>query len=295
MTENCPACRSTEVALVRKVPDREYGVDFVAGYTSCATCQTVRQTPMPDGAELAAFYPADYHAQTGGGLLNRVRQAMRLKRLAPLMEGHGAVLDYGCGNGAFLVHAADRAPGREYFGFEIAQSREILHLEGGITIVKGDVKDLMDILPPCRLITMNHVIEHLPDPGVTVSELSARLVPGGSLEGQTPAAGSLEQRLFKGYWSGYHAPRHTVVFSQRGLRSFLERLGLCEIQVGGAFNPAGVAVSLAAARHGQSGSSVRREGPAWMLWLGLATILMPGDLVIGPPGIQNFLARKPSE
>ena len=41
------------------------------------------------------------------------------------------------------------------------------------------------------------------------------------MEGQTPAAGSLEQRVFGSFWSGYHAPRHTVVFSASGLDQFL--------------------------------------------------------------------------
>ena len=61
---------------------------------------------------------------------------------------------------------------------------------------------------------MNHVIEHLPDPFTTLSRLVARLEPGGWLEGQTPAAQSLEHHVFGQYSSGYHAPRHTVVFSR---------------------------------------------------------------------------------
>jgi hypothetical protein len=86
-----------------------------------------------------------------------------------------------------------------------------------------------------------------------------------------------------------------VVFSQPGLKGFLERIGFAGAEVEGAFNPAGVAVSLASVAHGRSGSTVRREGLGWLVWLGLATIAMPGDILLGPPGIQNFLARKPTE
>jgi len=281
------------VAKVRAIPDREYGVKFVANYAWCGDCGTLRQSPMPDMARLAAFYPAHYHAQTGQGTLNRIRQDMRLKRLAPLMEGEGAILDFGCGNGAFLLHAAERMPNRTYFGFEISDRPDVIrHNDGRVTIVKGAFEDLMQILPACRMITMNHVIEHLPDPAVTLSGLIERLVPGGLLEGQTPAARSLEHRVFGDYWSGYHAPRHTVVFSIDGLRRFLQRMGLEQVKVGGAFNPAGLAVSLASVGHGLSGSGIKRQGFGWIGWVGLATILAPGDLLLGAPGIQNFLGRK---
>jgi hypothetical protein len=157
-------------------------------------------------------------------------------------------------------------------------------------MVTGDHADLLDLLPPCCLVTMNHVIEHVPDPMMIVSSLRDRLTPGGCFEGQTPNSVSLEHHLFGGRWSGYHSPRHTVVFSIAGLRAILERAGLERIEITPAFNPAGIAVSLASATHGQGGGIIRRRGPGWTGLLGLATLLAPFDLLLGPPGIVNFAA-----
>ncbi len=247
---------------------------------------------MPTFAELGAFYPPGYHAATAHGLLSRVRHGLRLRPLAPLLDGDGALLDYGCGNGAFLTWAADRLPGRPLFGYEIGPRREVEQLAGGaVTIVRGAPRDLMDLLPPCRLVTMNHVIEHLPDPLETVSALVERLVVGGAIAGQTPAADSLEHRVFGTRWSGYHAPRHTVVFSRRGLRTLLESAGLADVRVRTGFNPAGLAVSLASlTRSPQRG--IRRAGPGWLWWLAWATLLSPIDLLSGAGGIINFVGRK---
>jgi hypothetical protein len=112
------------------------------------------------------------------------------------------------------------------------------------------------------------------------------------MEGQTPAADSLERRVFRGAWSGYHAPRHTVVFSRRGLKVILKAARLSDPKVTAAFNPAGIAVSLASLRHGNHPGVVRRNGPAWLTYLGLATALAPLDLLSGSPGIVNYAAVK---
>jgi SAM-dependent methyltransferase len=293
----CPACggagpRAPEV----RVHDHEYGVERVTVYASCSKCQTRFQKPMPGEALLSSFYPADYHSMARRGLLTRMRYGMRLRRLRGLAGGDGAILDYGCGDGSFLVYAASQMPGRGFFGYEIADRTSVQRLaDGAVTIVRGSVAALLDELPPCQLITMNHVVEHLPDPLHVLRSLAARLVPGGTLEGQTPAAGSLEQRVFGLRWSGYHAPRHTVVFSATGLQSVLERAELAQVEVRGAFNPAGIAISLASLRQPVDGHGrVVRSGLSWLLWLGLASLLAPVDLLSGSPGIINFRAQKPA-
>ena len=146
------------------------------------------------------------------------------------------------------------------------------------------------MLPPCCLVSLNHVIEHVPDPMTIVGSLHDRLTPGGCFEGQTPNAASLERRVFGSRWSGYHALRHTVVFSISGLRAVLERAGLERIAITPAFNPAGIAVSLASVTHGESGGVIRRRGLRWTGLLGLASLLAPFDLLLGAPGIVNFTA-----
>jgi len=242
--------------------------------------------------ELAGFYPADYHSMTHAGLLSAIRNHVRVLRLEKLAPKGGAILDYGCGDGAFLVQAARRLTGRQLWGFEIAERAETQVLAGGaVTVVKGTLPDLLAVVPHCGLITLNHVIEHLPDPLGTVSALVEKLAPSGVFEGQTPAADSLERSVFSDSWSGYHAPRHTVVFSRMGLCRLLKRCGLTAPATQPAFNPAGLAISLASLPH-RKGGRIRRSGFAWLAWLAIAGILGPVDLLSGRPGVINFWARK---
>ena len=295
----CPACGELGTGPSRAVPDHEYGIPYLATYVACGGCGSLRQDPMPSGAELAGFYPPDYHAQTGQGLLGRLRHQARFRRLAPFV-GDGPVLDYGCGNGDFLRYLARRRPGPEYYGFEIpgneeSSRREVTVLDGGaVTVVRGDIDDVCSVVPPCHLITMNHVIEHLPDPLAVVAELAAKLAPGGVLEGQTPAAGSLEHRVFRGAWSGYHAPRHTVVFSAPGLATLLAKAGLVDVEVERAFNPASIAVSVASVPQRGRAGHIRRGGASWLAFVAMATALAPVDLLSGSPAIVDFTARRPA-
>jgi hypothetical protein len=292
---SCPACRSTSIGEAVAVPDREYCMAYVARYAPCLECGTLFQIPMPSFEQLGAFYPAHYHAATAHGVLARARHRARLRQLEPLLQDLGALLDYGCGNGAFLLWAAGQNLGRPLFGYEIGTEREMQRLAGGaVTIIRGRPEHLLEVLPSCRLISMNHVIEHLPDPFTTIMALNASLVPGGSIQGQTPAADSRERRVFGKNWSGYHAPRHTVVFSRRGLGLMLERAGLHNPRVTPAFNPAAIAVSLAASTRPTS-RGIARHGAGWIAWLGCATLLAPIDLAGGSSGIINFQAYRPTE
>lgn len=292
----CPACGATAPGARRAVPDHEYGLAHRAAYTRCLACGSEYQSPMPGPEDLAAWYPASYHSLGGRGRLQQIRDEMRLRRLEKLLDGDGALLDYGCGDGAFLAHAAAKLAPRPLYGFEIAAQSETVHLAGGaVTLVKGRFDDLLATLPACRLIAMNHVIEHLPDPLGVLRALGERLLPGGRFEGQTPAAGSLEQKVFGAAWSGYHAPRHTVVFSRTGLERLFSRVGLVDVEVRGAFNPAGLALSLAALAHGDAPGVVARRGLRWLGLLGLGAVLTPIDLLSGAPAVVDFAARKAEE
>ena len=248
---------------------------------------------MPEGSELAGFYPPAYHSMAGQGVAGRLRHGLRSRRLTSVTDDPGPVLDFGCGNGDFLVHLARRLPEREYYGYELGPTNEVLSLAGGaVTVVRGEVSALLERLPPCAVISLHHVVEHLPDPVAVLSQLAERLLPGGFIEGQTPAAGSLEHRVFKDRWSGYHAPRHTVVFSARGLAASLTRAGLVDVEIRRAVNPAAVAVSLASLRRGNDGGHIARRGAPWLGWLAMAAVLAPIDLLSGAPGVVDFRARR---
>lgn len=293
-TVSCPACGSRKREASYRVPDHEYNLGRSTDYALCADCGTMVQTPMPDLEMLSTFYPADYHSFAAGGWLARLKDQARLRRLKSLVAADRAViLDYGCGDGRFIKEAARQASGWVFWGFEIAAQKALdVALDGRVTIIRGSIDHLLDVLPACNLITMNHVLEHLPDPLAVLAALHGRTAEGGIMEGQTPAADSLERRVFRTRWSGFHAPRHTVVFSRLGLQHILTNAGFRDPQVTPAFNPAAMAVSLASLPHGDNPGTIRRHGLTWLICIGAAAALHPLERLSRSPGVVNYTARK---
>jgi SAM-dependent methyltransferase len=290
----CPACQSEKVQSLFAVPDHEYNMDYLAPYAQCLDCFSFFQLPMPDSARLSDFYPANYHSFDGNTTLGKLKQKQRLKRVRSLLDSSRmSLLDYGCGNGAFIKASLKEMPAAEFYGYEIgSQNKKEILFDGRVVLLKGSLEFLLQELPMCDVITMNHVIEHLPDPWKVLSVLQTKLNRNGILEGQTPVTDSLEQKIFKKGWSGFHAPRHTVIFSKKGLRKILERAGFTQSKITPAFNPAGIAVSLASLSHGDSPGNISRRGLSWLLFVGAATLFYPIDLLSGAPGMINFYAKK---
>lgn len=290
----CPACHSEKVQSLFTVPDHEYNVDYQASYAQCLDCFSFFQLPMPDSARLSDFYPANYHSFDSNKTLGKLKQTQRLKRLRSLVDSNRiTLLDYGCGNGAFIKESAKQIPTGKFYGYEInSQNEKQVLFDGRVVLLKGSFEFLLQELPLCDLITMNHVIEHLPDPLKVLSVLQMKLKRNGILEGQTPATDSLEQKIFRKGWSGFHAPRHTVIFSRKGLQKILEHAGFAQSQITPAFNPAGIAISLASLSHGDSPGNISRRGLSWLFYVAAATLFYPIDLLSGAPGMINFYARK---
>jgi SAM-dependent methyltransferase len=68
------------------------------------------------------------------------------------------------------------------------------------------------------IVSMNHVLEHVIDPGLVLERALRLLRPGGWLVGQLPARTSWEARLFGRYWGGYHFPPPPPGVLARGSR-----------------------------------------------------------------------------
>jgi SAM-dependent methyltransferase len=74
------------------------------------------------------------------------------------------------------------------------------------------------------LVTLVHVVEHLPDPRATLEAAVRLLRPGGTLVLVTPNFGSLDSRLHRDDWFPLDPPRHLFLFSPASIRRCVEAL-----------------------------------------------------------------------
>lgn len=291
----CPICLSDLVHHTLNIPDHEYGLPYKANYTLCKTCGCYYQSPMPDDKQLVSFYPDEYHSMHQNNLVAMLKNYLRMRKISPYLENGKVFLDFGCGDGTFIKFAAEANKIATFYGYEINSTDSISKYNGNrCIIIRGSIKFLLDNLPECSIISLHHVIEHLPDPKETIKLLCSKLASGGVITGQTPACDSMEMRIFKTRWSGFHAPRHTVVFSRNALKQVFDHSIFSNVSIKSGFNPAGIAISLASLFDHNEGGIIKRNGFKWIFFVLSAVLLSPLDFLSGS-GIIDFYAYKNSD
>jgi 2-polyprenyl-3-methyl-5-hydroxy-6-metoxy-1,4-benzoquinol methylase len=176
------------------------------------------------------FYPADYY---GSG--SRYPQALQkfvnflVMRRATLLGDEaksrsGAVLDIGCGQGAFLKHFADRgwrAVGTEVDSRAAFHAREVL----GLDVLVGERATRQLEENSFDIVCLWHVLEHVAEPKALLCGIRRLLRDNGKLLLSVPNFSSFEARVGRQNWFHLDVPRHITHFSEERLQAILEETG----------------------------------------------------------------------
>lgn len=228
----CPLCRNEAVRIVAETHDYNWrAVEGTFRYVKCHTCSLVWQYPLPAAHDLSSLYPPSY----GGGKKRLSREervravncrpnATRAEAIGRMRRRPGSILDVGCGSGAFLAYMTQRGwrvSGLETSAENIARAQSefgLRNLHRGVW--PGDA-------PPRSfdVISMYHVLEHLPDPIAGLRTARDHLNPGGCIAVETPNIEGLAARLFGSRCTIYDAPRHLFLFDRSSLQVALQRSG----------------------------------------------------------------------
>jgi 2-polyprenyl-3-methyl-5-hydroxy-6-metoxy-1,4-benzoquinol methylase len=136
------------------------------------------------------------------------------------------VLDVGCGNGGFLD--AMRRIGWTVEGQEWdARAAEAARARG--LTVHTEPLERLDVR--ADLVTMHHVLEHVPDP-VTFLDAARRLLePGGFVYVTTPNLASRGHSIYGKAWRGLEPPRHLHLFTNDSLERTARAAGYVRAEV----------------------------------------------------------------
>jgi SAM-dependent methyltransferase len=229
-TADCPLCGAGERALLFVARDRLLNRPGSFPVVRCARCGFVYlgERPAPDA--LLSYYPETYYPlgsepspaalAVASGLLARVEAWLaRHPRPDP------TILDIGCGTGLFLSLA--QQAGYDTRGIELSAAAVAYGRQRfGLEIDCGALDDVA--LPPASfdVVTLWHVLEHLPNPVGALRRVKQALRPDGLLLLGVPNFGSLEARLFGRRWYSLDAPRHFSQFTPETLARALVKAGL---------------------------------------------------------------------
>lgn len=166
----CPLCERSEFATV----------DSEASVLRCVHCSFRFVSPRPTQAEVARGYslPSSYEAWKSEGSAREQLWRRRYRQVLGTRQ-KGRLLDVGAGLGTFLAIA--RMEGWDVAGTEISETA-IANAQAnyGIELVRGALRE--DVVEgQVDVITMWHVLEHVPDPIATLQICRSLLCAGGVL------------------------------------------------------------------------------------------------------------------
>jgi len=195
----------------------------------CASCGLVFLSSLDhirngfyENSEMHGEEMADVHGWLKETAWDDERRSQYLKSVLP----NRRLLDFGCGAGGFLLKARDLAATAH--GVE-PETRLGSHYQShGLTVFQN----LSDISTNIRggydIITIFHVLEHIPDPKSILDELSEMLADGGQIIVEVPNADDALLTLYNNepfsnftYWSC-----HLFLFTNTTIRAVAEKAGL---------------------------------------------------------------------
>lgn len=226
----CPSCKHVTFAnrLIAKdhlVSDESFAI------VQCQACLLLFTNPRPSDSRLPHYYDSDHyvsHNDKKNSLQNFVyrvvRQITLRQKLKTIRKYHtsGSLLDFGAGTGAFLQKAGAHF---DITGVEPSSNA----VEHAPVSIKARIYETLDSFKSDQkfdVITLWHVLEHLPNLGTAFREITERLSKKGHLFIAVPNPNSWDSKHYGAHWAGYDVPRHLYHFGQEAMGAFLKPYGL---------------------------------------------------------------------
>ena len=229
---NCPVCNSTSFSPFLSCVDHTVSRETF-NVVQCSLCGFKFTNPRPEEDKLGPYYNSDEyvsHSNTKKGFINATYQYVRkytlLKKLQLISKYYrtGKILDIGCGTGEFL-NICKRAKW-ETLGIEPdpgARSKAVANY--GLNVKpESEIQGLQD--ESFDIISMWHVLEHVPRLNERVEDLKRLIKPGGVIIVAVPNCNSFDAKIYKENWAAYDVPRHLYHFTPKDIEPLFKNHGL---------------------------------------------------------------------
>ncbi|MFN8251759.1 MAG: class I SAM-dependent methyltransferase [Ferruginibacter sp.] len=231
---HCPVCAS------EKIVPQLAAEDFTVSHQQfsiwhCNHCTHRFTQDIPEQEAIGPYYKSDAyisHSDTKKGLINTLYHMVRKRtlngkrKMVVVATGtdKGAILDIGCGTGAFL-HTMKTA-GWKTTGLEPDETarEKATALYGLQPMEPGELFKMPSA--SFNAITMWHVLEHVHQLHDYIKQLSQLLAPGGKIFIAVPNYTSKDAGIYNEYWAAYDVPRHLYHFSPASMRQLINGYGL---------------------------------------------------------------------
>lgn len=246
----CPVCGADDAVPEITTPAHMLdGSSEEFHFVRCRVCDLIYLNPRVPPEELSRYYPEYYLPYRGPSAwgkfahiaargidttdarrVRRARTALRRSHPRQPPADRYAVLDVGCGQPTFLrrLHGALQRTGvsADCIGIDFVDTGWAAEPDRweGLQLICGDPAEYSP-RKPFDLITMWHYLEHDYHPGETLKRMRAAAHEATRLIIEVPDWNGLSRRVFGRHWEGWHAPRHTAVYTRDTLERLLNSTG----------------------------------------------------------------------
>ena len=209
---------------------KDYSVsqeDFTLVYDS--VLKLYRTTPLPN--DLKKYYESeDYisHTDSRKTLFDKLYQWVKsynlkhkIKLIKQYKKGNVRLLDIGAGTGDF-VRSGKECAHWETMGIEPSEKARTKAKEKGV-LLQADFSNLLR--HSFDVITMWHVLEHVPDVTQEIQLISNLLKKDGLAVIAVPNYRSWDAQHYGAYWAAYDVPRHLWHFSKDSIEQLFAKEG----------------------------------------------------------------------
>ncbi len=191
--------------------------------------QMLITTPQPES--LNKYYESeDYisHTDASKSLVDKIYQVVKKYSLAKklvliesLSSDSKKLLDVGAGTGDFLSIAKNNK--WNVFGVEPNTRANQLASKKGLQLF-ANIEELGET--NFDVITLWHVLEHLPNLESQIEKFKALLSDNGTLIIAVPNYKSYDAKKYGAYWAAYDVPRHLWHFSQSAIKRLFSNVDM---------------------------------------------------------------------
>lgn len=235
--QKCPVCASEETTKFLETKDY-----FLTGKAfeiwECQTCKIRFTTPQPEEKELPKYYQSNeyFSHQTEkknpvSFLYAQLRQKNIRKKYNLINQyvKRGKILDIGCGTGELLNFFKKQQWDTK--GIEPSEKARTFGRKNYHLQIETETK--LDQWPEKEfdIISMWHVLEHVPDINKRIDQTKRLLKDNGKIIIALPNPNSWDSKHYHKYWAALDVPRHLYHFTKESLSNLLKNKELKIIKI----------------------------------------------------------------
>ena len=195
LVKACPCCGNGQFVLFTHWLDVAH--EATLDYQFCQSCGLVFMSPQFTEEDLNTFYARRYWSLYTGDArpkeADRTAQRERARHLSQIIQTHiphiMSHLDIGCSAGELLLTMRQVQPNLVSAGVELSEAHRDWCIERGLAVYSSIEQLQATHASPQRfdLISLSHVLEHIPEPVEFLKTLSRDvLAPGGHILIEVP-------------------------------------------------------------------------------------------------------------